>query len=251
MSVFGSYAKFYDGLYKDKDYAAECNFLEEVFAQYSSNKIVTILDLGCGTGGHAIPLAERGYHVIGVDRSEAMLAEARTKGNRMSSDFVQADISNIRMDKTFDAVIAMFAVMSYMTTNEGLMGAIRTARHHLRPGGLFFFDAWFGPAVLTQRPSDRYKIMENDGDRIVRFVHPEMNLLKHTVDVNYKVLLTRDKTIISEVDETHQMRFFFPMEISHYLEQSSFRVRKLCPFLRIDKELTEHDWNLAVIAEAE
>ena len=47
-------------------------------------------------------------------------------------------------------------------------------------GGLFVFDAWFGPAVLTERPADRYRIVEADGERIVRFAHPELDLLQHS-----------------------------------------------------------------------
>ena len=77
MTVFGSYAQFYDILYQDKDYEAECDFLEQIFDRYAPGPVRTILDLGCGTGGHTLPLARRGYEVVGVDRSEKMLAEAR------------------------------------------------------------------------------------------------------------------------------------------------------------------------------
>jgi len=65
------YAGTYDALYQDKDYEAECDFLQQVFARYAQAPIRAILDLGCGTGGHALPLARRGYALTGVDRSEA------------------------------------------------------------------------------------------------------------------------------------------------------------------------------------
>ena len=54
MSVFQEYAKFYNDLYRDKDYAAECSFLADVFSTFSAEPVKTILDLGCGTGGHAL-----------------------------------------------------------------------------------------------------------------------------------------------------------------------------------------------------
>ena len=73
MAVFGSdYASAYDALYHDKDYERECDFLEAIFRKYSK-KVKTILDLGCGTAGHALILARRGYEVVGVDRSVTML----------------------------------------------------------------------------------------------------------------------------------------------------------------------------------
>ena len=52
MTVFGSYAHFYDTLYQDKDYEAECDFPEQVLACCAQAPIRTILNLGCGTGGH-------------------------------------------------------------------------------------------------------------------------------------------------------------------------------------------------------
>jgi len=79
-AVFGScYAAAYDSFYAAKDYEAECRLLERVFEKYGAKPVRRILDLGCGTGGHAIPLARRGYTVVGIDRSEAMLVAAKAK----------------------------------------------------------------------------------------------------------------------------------------------------------------------------
>lgn len=79
-SVFKDYASAYDTLYQEKDYARECDFLEQIFRRYDSALVQNILDLGCGTGGHAIPLVERSYHVTAIDRSPEMIAFARRKG---------------------------------------------------------------------------------------------------------------------------------------------------------------------------
>lgn len=255
-AVFGpGYADCYDHFYADKDYMAECDFLEEVFRRYAAGPVRAILDLGCGTGSHALILAQRGYQVTGVDRSEEMLAIARAKatatfGGSDALTFQRCDIRTLDLGRTFDAVIAMFAVMSYQTTNEDLLAAFRTARRHLRPGGLFFFDAWFGPAVLAERPVDRYKVIEENGTRMIRFAHPELDLLRQTVSVHYQVLRLQDGRVVEETDEVHPMRFFFPQEILYYLDEAGFTVRRLCPFLRLDEDVSERDWNLAVVVEA-
>jgi SAM-dependent methyltransferase len=137
-----------------------------------------------------------------------------------------------------------------MTTNEDLLAAFKTARRHLKPGGVFVFDAWSGLAVLAERPSDRYRIVDRGDERIIRFVRPELDVLRHTVDVHYKVLHLRGDRLAEEVDEVHTVRYLFPQELAYYLGEAGLKTRRLCPFTRLEDELGERDWNLAVVAEA-
>lgn len=248
-----TYAGAYDALYQDKDYGAECDFLEQVFTCYAQSPICTVLDLGCGTGGHALPLAKRGYIVTGVDRSEAMLSEARRKATAQGAapcDFVQGDVRTLDLGCIFDAVIAMFAVISYQTTDEDLTAAFRAARRHLEPGGLFVFDCWFGPAVLTQKPVYRNKVGRLGGRCVVRYASPTLNILQHTVQVNYKLLRLKDNQQLDETNESHLMRFLFPKEIEHYLSETGFQSLRLCPFMEPEREPTERDWNITVVSRA-
>src|SRR5215831_6155701 len=106
--VFGpAYASAYDDLYRDKDYLAECDLIERVFDTYGERPIRRVLDLGCGTGGHAVPLAERGYEVVGVDRAPDMVHRAEARGS--SARFEVGDIANVVLDESFDAALMMFA----------------------------------------------------------------------------------------------------------------------------------------------
>ncbi len=251
MSAFRDYANYYDALYREKDYEKECDFLQQIWEELSSDSIGRILDLGCGTGGHALPLAQRGYDVVGVDRSEQMLEIAREKAIQanLPVEFKQGDIRDLELGRTFDAVVSMFAVIGYQTANDDLAAAFRTASRHLKLGGLFIFDCWFGPAVLNQRPSDRYRIIEADGERIIRFASPVLDILQHTVQVNYKILRLRNGHVVDEVDESHLMRFLFPQEIVYYLEETGFKLLKLCPFMELSRQPTEQNWNVTVVAE--
>jgi len=247
------YAGVYDALYQDKNYGVECDFLEQVFADYAPFFVHTVLDLGCGTGDHALLLAGRGYIVTGVDRSGNMLSEARRKAMTQLAapcDFVQCDICTLNLGRTHDAVIAMFAVVSYQATNENLEDTFRTARQHLKTGGLFIFDCWYGPAVLAQRPANQYREVKHGTERILRYASPTLNIFQHTVRVNYKVLRLNGSQVLEETDESHLMRFLFPQEIKHYLNNTGFKLLKLCPFMELNREPTEHDWNVTVIAKA-
>jgi SAM-dependent methyltransferase len=249
LTIFGDYARYYDELYRDKDYAAECQFLEEVFARYAAQPVDSILDLGCGTGGHARVLAGRGYRVTGVDQSAAMLAVARGKGPA-AIDYRHGDLRQLALNQTFSAAISMFAVLGYLTTNDELLAALTRVRQHLVPGGLFVFDCWFGPAVLAQRPADRYRIVATEAGRVIRFVHPELDLVNNVVAVHYQVLHLQGARVAFEGDEVHRMRYLFPPEVTNLLHQAGFRALRTGPFMRLADELTEQDWNMAVVAVA-
>jgi SAM-dependent methyltransferase len=255
MTLFKEYAKYYDLLYKDKNYDADCDFLERVFERYTSEKPRCLLEFGCGTGGHSLNLVRRGYHVTGVDCSADMLQFARQKvaalpelASRITLE--QADFRSLDLHRKFDAVISLFAVLSYMTTNQDLQSAFQSARLHLDPHGLLVFDVWYGPAVITERPQERHLIVTNGQGRVIRLVRPTLDLYKHTVQVNYTVLRLIDSKVVEEVSEVHTMRFLFPQEIINYLENAGFMVKKLSPVLNLDGELTDHDWSMSVIAEA-
>lgn len=253
MKVFGKeYALAYDYLYQDKDYRRECDFIERVFKKFSGS-VKTILDLGCGTGGHDLILAKRGYEVIGIDCSQEMLDIAINKARqkKLSIKFIQGDITDVNLYQKFDAVISMFAVMSYQTTNSALAKVCKNAKAHLVPDGLFIFDCWHGSAVLTEKPTMRIKEVKLDNkEKIIRFTEPILDAITHTVETRFKVLRIQDSYLISETNESHMMRFLFPMEIKYFLEVAGFKKIDFCPLLELEKPLTEHDWNMTVIAKA-
>jgi predicted TPR repeat methyltransferase len=254
MPVFNKYAEYYDALYAEKDYVAECNFLEAIFTTYANQPVQSILDLGCGTGGHVLQLAGRGYTVCGVDRSANMLAIAREKKLKMADGekiiLQQGDIRSVELNEQFDVVVSMFAVMSYMVSNDDVQMALKTARRHLLTGGLFIFDAWHGPGVMTDPPADRYKFAQKENMRLIRFAHPVVDIVRQAVDVNYKLLNLEGKKLVSEVDETHSMRFFFPQEIIFHLQTAGFEVLRLSPFMELERDLNQRDWNFSVVAKA-
>jgi len=228
MKIFQKYANYYDILYQDKDYKKECDFLEKIFEKYSKKRINSILDLGCGTGSHSLILAKRDYEVSGVDLSSQMINRARNKArdNKIKVNFIKGDIRKIDLEKEFDAVISMFAVISYQITNENILSVFQVANIHLTRGGLFIFDCWFGPAVLVQKPQGRFKILDRKSEKVIRFVTPVLDILNHTVDVQYKIIKISKNKILDEVEETHQMRFLFPQEIKHYLKRPALKFWK-------------------------
>ncbi len=126
-----SYASVYDTLYGEKDYEAECDLIEEAGRRFGARPIHRILDLGCGTGGHALPLTRRGYAVVGVDRSEEMLAEARRKAALagLETRFMRGDLRTVRVGERFDLVAMMFAVLGYQLSDDDVAALYPFAEH--------------------------------------------------------------------------------------------------------------------------
>jgi SAM-dependent methyltransferase len=250
LSVFGpDYAGAYDELYQDKDYAAECDLLERVFAGYAKQPVERVLDLGCGTGGHSAVLAERGYKVVGVDRSEDMLRSARERGG--SARFELGDITALELSETFDAVVIMFAVLGYLTRNADIQRALKAARRHLRPAGVLFADVWYGPAVLAQRPSERVKVIDSrDGGQVIRAASSELDTRRDVCTVSYHLWRMESRRLVAEVREQHAMRYFFEPELESMLASAGFELVRIGGFPELDEEPTEHTWNVAFVARA-
>ncbi len=249
-TVFGAdYAAAYDALYQDKDYAAECDLIERAFARYSNKRVERVLDLGCGTGGHAIPLAERGYDVVGVDRSEDMLRYARQHGLR--ARFERADITQVDLGETFDAALWMFAVLGYMTHNTDVAATLAAARRHLRPGGLLLADVWYGPAVLAQRPAERVKVIDMpSGEQVIRVASTDLDTRHNLCAVSYRLWRIQDGRVCAEVGERHPMRYFFEPELELFARAAGFELLRIGGFPDLDVEPSEQAWNVAFVARA-
>jgi len=251
VSIFATgYAGWYDTVYREKDYAEECNHLEALFGRHGVSP-KTIIDLGCGTGGHAVLLAQRGYTVTAVDRSAAMLQKARAKAKQagISADFRLEDITRLEWQESFDAAIAMFAVAGYQSSDEELASMLAGVWRSLRPGGIFIFDGWHGPGVLRDRPVPRLlEIPLGHGEVLLRMADPRLDALAQTVEVHYRLWHRRGTAIIAEGEEHHLMRFFFPRELHCLLRRAGFTSVSLHPFREIDQPLQEHHWHFSAVA---
>lgn len=225
---FGNYSRYYDLLYRDKDYAGETAYVESLIRRFNPGAR-SILELGCGTGVHASMLAANGFRVHGIDSSETMLSRAQSRcdsvlaGQGGAFTVAKGDVRSYRGSENFDGVISLFHVASYQVANADVEAFLRTAACHLAGGGIFIFDFWYGPAVLTERPTVRLKRLEDETIRVWRIAEPTLRPNANLVEVHYSIGIS-DKTsgAIEVFEELHPMRYFFLPELEHLLVSAGF-----------------------------
>jgi SAM-dependent methyltransferase len=249
--IFGSsYSDSYDLLYEEKDYESECDVLERIFREYAKKPISSILDLGCGTGNYAFPLAQRRYEVCGVDISESMLEIARNKKQNTpaSIQFFHSDIASIQLDRQFDAAIMMFAVLGYQHTNEQIAKTLKNISTHLKAGGLLVFDVWYGPAVLLNKPQEKCRVIHSGKDTVIRVTHPELDTFHQICEVRFNLYRIHEGEPVVETDEVHRMRYFFAQELSMALEFAGFEVVRVGQFPAFERDPTDSSWDMVIVA---
>jgi hypothetical protein len=173
--------------------------------------------------------------VFGVERSEVMasIAKGDGKGDGPGSfDCMQGDIRTAKAPGApYDAVLSLFHVVSYLTSNDDLLATFRNAASQLVESGVFFFDVWHGPAVLTQRPAVRLKTVENGETRLKRIAEPTVDESKSIVTVHYTMFAeSKADGSIATFDEKHYMRYLFPTEIELLARQTGFVVERVEEF---------------------
>ncbi len=102
----------------------------------------SILDLCCGHGRHAIPLAQGGYRVTGQDLSEIFLHEAEAEAQAQDVDlhWVHSDMRNIPFENEFDAAINIFTAFGYLEDQGEDQKVLQQVSKALKPGGLFLLE---------------------------------------------------------------------------------------------------------------
>lgn len=141
-----------------------------------------ILDVGCGTGRFAIPLAMLGHQVTGLDGSAEMLADARRNAAdaKVALTLVEADFRDFALDgEPFDFAFAAANSLLHPRTDEELLSCLTAVARHLGPGGVFAFDMFVpSPAILARLPGDRYPL--------TTFDHPSLGRVEVTENTRYE-----------------------------------------------------------------
>jgi SAM-dependent methyltransferase len=201
--MFRHTAHVYDLLYKSagKDYEAEAAALH-LLIQRRSPGAASLLDVACGTGGHLVHLRQW-YDVAGVDADPRMLDEAR--GRLPEESFVEGDMRDISLGRTFDAVCCLFSSIGYMGSVEELNQAVAKMASHCRPGGVFVLDGWVRPEAWRTGPQISLETASNGALTVVRMGRSRREGTKTFLDMHH---LIGSVDGIEHVIDVHELTLF-------------------------------------------
>jgi SAM-dependent methyltransferase len=135
------------GHWGDVEVVATVDFLAELAADGAA------LELGIGTGRIALPLAQRGVRVHGIDLSEAMVARLRAKPGAEEIRVTIGDFATTRVEGTFSLAYLVFNTIMNLTTQDEQVACFQNAAAHLEPGGCFVIEV--GVPQLQRLPPDQ------------------------------------------------------------------------------------------------
>lgn len=245
--LFENYANKYEAECFTQGTTGECDFIEK---EIDSNKTLTILDIGCGTGRHSIELARRGYQVTGVDLSASMLEKAKEKARlqKLPVVFQKEDARDLPFENQFDlAIMLCEGAFPLMETDEMNYQILENAAKSLKKTGKLIMTTLNGLFPLFHSVQGFCAAAAADSSVTYR---------KGTFDL----MTFRDiNTSIFEDDSGNKKelkcneRYYAPAEMTWLLKSAGFKKidifgAKLGAFSRTD-QLTPDDFEMLVIAD--
>lgn len=252
---FDTYARFYNLLYKDKNYSREAAYIHQLVSRYYSKKQseLSLLDLACGTGRHLFELSLLGYaRLSGSDIAKAMIDVARENAAQAAKEVAFYNYSfqeAHHIPGKFDVVISMFSAVNYITSFEDQLQTFRNIYNLLESGGIFIFDYWNGNAVVRDYSPVKVLRKQDKGAEIVRVSNTSIDLVKQHATVQFNCQYFEENQRVDEFEEVHHLHYYYFSEMYNLLQVAGFSVLHESPFLEPDKPVDPYDWNISIVAQ--
>lgn len=218
----GKLARYYDLTHQHRDYNKESRFVDQL-VQKAWSGAKKILDVGCGTGEHAIRMAKAGYQVTAIDASPDMLRIARKKAKSkgLSISFRCQDFQDLDFGKKFEAAYCLGYTFLYMRTYAEAEAFLDKIHRALLSSGVFILDFINGWRLIEEYPKRKH-IYRDAETTITRFEESSLNQerrLRH-VEFSYIILNRTGKAEIASAEE--DLRVFFDDEVRFLITSRGF-----------------------------
>jgi len=212
---------------ENDDFKEDISFL----SKWASKKQGPIIDLACGTGRVTIPLASKGYKLIGVDIHNGMLNEAKKKSSNLDLqiDWIEQDCTKLSLNIKSNLIYSVGNSFQHFLTNVAQDGFLSSVNKHLEMDGYFIFGTRF-PSVeeLLQPSVEEYWRTYTDHEsntRVDVYTISQYDSLeqvqRYTTIRRYK---NKEGDIVDEKRTNISLRYVFPKEMERLLCDHGFEI---------------------------
>lgn len=243
-----TFYKYYDVLFKEKDYARETSLVFSLSEKYGIKNPKNILEIGTGTGNHTKDLASREkVNVVAVDIDHTMVEIAKDKLKEQKNVTIRETRIEDLEDGNFDLAIALFNVVTYIKTFNELVSFFKGVSSHLSGGSIFVFDAWNGVAAMLDGP--RVKVVDKvyRGKKIHSVLTPETDLVSQRTKIAYEIS-AKGKGDAEEGYFVFSQTLWTPQQIKDALTEAGMELVASSPLSDPDREITDKDWKVLFVS---
>jgi len=193
-------------------------YVQRLFVRHNRRPKL-LLDVACGSGLPTILFARLGYRIIGVDRSEAMLAILQRKIGDYDVRTIRSDIRDFDLPEPADAAVSLYDSVNYLLTPDDLTRCFRAVYRNLVPDGIFVFDmnTIYGLACFWGN-----RTTVRDVEDIHTIWHTTYDADTHISILRLTFYVTEGKQLV-RYDEIHEERGYAIPEIEFCLRSAGFR----------------------------
>jgi ubiquinone/menaquinone biosynthesis C-methylase UbiE len=184
----------------------------------------TVCELGCGTGIMTEKFAAAGYNMIGIDRSEDMLALAQEKKEESGSDilYLNQNMEEMELDAPVSAIISVCDTVNYILDEEGMLSLFSRVKQYLQPGGYFIFDLKttycyrniIGNQTWAEQDEEVSYIWEN-------YYYEDEDINEYMLTIFRK---RPDSELYERIEEAHYQRAYPVDRLRELLEKSGLKM---------------------------
>ncbi|MFT3699113.1 MAG: methyltransferase domain-containing protein [Kofleriaceae bacterium] len=210
----------------DEDYLRTLPFLTPQATQAEAEFVLEamqlapgaqVLDVGCGYGRHAMELAARGIHMVGLDLSTPLLVRGGEEAHRrgLTINFVRGDMRELDFENQFDAAYSLFSTFGYFDdeTNKKTLQNIARA---LKPNGKVLIEILNRDYLIQDLPTRVWW----EGDGCVVLEEVELNYFSSRIQVNRSVVFDDGRQLEQEIS----VRAYSLHEVGKLMHAAGFRV---------------------------
>ncbi|HTR52537.1 MAG TPA: methyltransferase domain-containing protein [Kofleriaceae bacterium] len=210
----------------DEDYLRTLPFLTPQATQAEAEFVIDtmnlasgaqVLDVGCGYGRHAMELAARGFHVVGLDLSTPLLVRGGEEAHRrgLTINFIRGDMRELDFENQFDGAYCVFSTFGYFDDETNKKALVNIARA-LKPGGKVLIEILNRDYVIADLPTRVWW----EGDGCVVLEEVELNYFSSRIQVNRSVVFDDGRQVEQEIS----VRAYSLHEVGKLMHAAGFRV---------------------------